>query len=134
MDSLVPENNLSSSLQTTIAVGGALALVAGAVIHRNKGKLTSLLEENLVDQESNTGIDWQNLTIRAQVSVSEQPSMRHSSVLVVVSGSGMQRSARSCLTRHTTAVRRRQVRVRWTNLQDILRWLPHRQGHCTQAR
>ena len=134
MDRLVPENNLSSSLQTTLAVGGALALVAGAVIHRNKDKLSSFLEENLVDQESNTGIDWQKLTIPAQVSPSEQPPVRYSSVLFVVSGSGMQRGARGCLSRHTATVRRRQVRVRRPNLQDILRWLPHRQGHRTQAR
>ena len=67
MDRLVSENNLSSSFQTTLAVGGALALVAGAVIHRHKDKLSSFLEENLVDEEMNRGIDWQKLTIPAQV-------------------------------------------------------------------
>jgi len=68
MDRLVTENNLSSSLQTTLAVGGALALVAGAVIHRHKDKLSSFLEENLVDEQMSRNIDWQKLTIPAQVS------------------------------------------------------------------
>lgn len=67
MDRLGSENNLSSSLQTTLAVGGALALVAGAVIHRHKGKLSSFLEENLVNEQMNRNIDWQQLTIPAQV-------------------------------------------------------------------
>lgn len=67
MDRLGSENNLSSSLQTTLAVGGALALVAGAVIHRHKDKLSSFLEENLVDEEISQDIDWQKLTIPAQV-------------------------------------------------------------------
>lgn len=67
MDRLGSENNLSSSLQTTLAVGGALALVAGAVIHRHKDKLTSLLEENLIDEQIHRNIDWQKLTIPAQV-------------------------------------------------------------------
>ncbi len=67
MDRMVSENNLSSSLQTTLAVGGALALVAGAVIHRHKDKLSSFLEENLVDEQMNRDIDWQKLTISAQV-------------------------------------------------------------------
>jgi len=67
MDRMVSENNLSSSLQTTLAVGGALALVAGAVIHRHKDKLSSFLEENLVDEQMNRDIDWQQLSIPAQV-------------------------------------------------------------------
>ncbi|CAF0885929.1 unnamed protein product [Rotaria sp. Silwood1] len=66
MDRMISENNLSSSLQTTIAVGGALALVAGAVIHRHKDKLSSFLVENLVNEEMNENIDWQQLTISAQ--------------------------------------------------------------------
>jgi hypothetical protein len=68
MDRFGSENNLSSSLQTTLAVGGALALVAGAVIHRHKDKLSSFLEENLVNEQMNQDIDWQKLTISAQVS------------------------------------------------------------------
>jgi len=68
MDRFGSENNLSSSLQTTLAVGGALALVAGAVIHRHKDKLSSFLEENLVNEQMNQDIDWQKLTIPAQVS------------------------------------------------------------------
>lgn len=68
MDRMMSENNLSSSLQTTLAVGGALALVAGAVIHRHKDKLSSFLVENLVNDEVNQDIDWQKLTISAQVS------------------------------------------------------------------
>ena len=67
MDRMVSENNLSSSLQTTLAVGGAVALVAGAVIHRHKDKLSSFLEENIVDKEMDPDIDWQKLTISAQV-------------------------------------------------------------------
>jgi hypothetical protein len=68
MDRMISENNLSSSLQTTLAVGGALALVAGAVIHRHKDKLSSFLTENLANEEMNQDIDWQQLTIPAQVS------------------------------------------------------------------
>ena len=67
MDRMVSENNLSSSFQTTLAVGGALALVAGAVIHRHKDKLSSFLEENLVNEQMNRNVDWQQLTIPAQV-------------------------------------------------------------------
>lgn len=66
MDRMVTENNLSSSLQTTLAVGGALALVAGAVIHRNKGKLSSFLEEDLANGSMDRTIDWENLTIPAK--------------------------------------------------------------------
>jgi hypothetical protein len=65
---MVSENHLSSSLQTTLAVGGALALVAGAVIHRHKDKLSSFLVENLTNEEINQDVDWQKLTIPAQVS------------------------------------------------------------------
>lgn len=68
MDPIVSEKNLSSSLQTTLAVGGAVALVAGAVIHRHKDKLSSFLVENLVNDEMNQEFDWQTLTIPAQVS------------------------------------------------------------------
>jgi hypothetical protein len=67
MDTMVSEANLSSSLQTTLAVGGALALVAGAVLHRHKDKLSSLLVENLVDDDVSRDIDWHKLTISAQV-------------------------------------------------------------------
>ncbi|CAF4439321.1 unnamed protein product, partial [Rotaria sp. Silwood2] len=63
---MISENHLSSSLQTTLAVGGALALVAGAVIHRHKDKLSSFLVENLVNEEMNQDIDWQQLSIPAQ--------------------------------------------------------------------
>jgi len=63
---MIAENNLSSSLQTTLAVGGAVALVAGAVIHRHKDKLSSLLEENLTSEEMNQTIDWQKLSVSAQ--------------------------------------------------------------------
>lgn len=68
MNRMMSENNLSSSLQTTLAVGGALALVAGAVIHRHKDKLSSFLAENLVSDEMNQNIDWEKLSISAQVS------------------------------------------------------------------
>jgi hypothetical protein len=70
MDRVVSENHLSSSLQTTLAVGGALALVAGAVIHRNKDKLSSLLVENIAGEEMDQNIDWEKLTISAQVCIS----------------------------------------------------------------
>lgn len=63
---MVSETNLSSSLQTTLAVGGALALVAGAVIHRHKDKLSSFLVENLANEAMNQDVDWQKLTIPAQ--------------------------------------------------------------------
>jgi hypothetical protein len=68
MNRMVPENNLSPSFQTTLAVGGAVALIAGAVIHRHKDILSSFLVENLVSEEMQQGTDWQNMTIPAQVS------------------------------------------------------------------
>ena len=64
---MVSDTNLSSTLQTTLAVGGALALVAGVVIHRNKDKLSSILVENITTEEMSQDTDWQNLTIPAQV-------------------------------------------------------------------
>jgi hypothetical protein len=67
MNGMVPENNLSPSFQTTLAVGGAVALIAGAVIHRNKDKLSSLLEEDLMSDVMNQSMDWQKLSIPAQV-------------------------------------------------------------------
>lgn len=67
MESLVVENNLSSSLQTTLAVGGAVALVAGAVLHRHKEKLSSFLVENVANDQVHENVDWQKLTISAQV-------------------------------------------------------------------
>lgn len=67
MDRMVSDTNLSSSLQTTLAVGGALALVAGAVLHRHKDKLSSFLAENLVSDDMSRDIDWQKMTIPAQV-------------------------------------------------------------------
>ncbi|CAF4515790.1 unnamed protein product [Rotaria socialis] len=66
MDPIVSDKNLSSSFQTTLAVGGAVALIAGAVIHRHKDKLSSFLAENLVNDEMNLDIDWQKLSIPAQ--------------------------------------------------------------------
>jgi hypothetical protein len=69
MERIVSENHLSSSLQTTLAVGGAFALVAGAVIHHNKDRLTSLLIENIASEEMNQNTDWQKLTIPAQVCI-----------------------------------------------------------------
>ncbi|CAF4055575.1 unnamed protein product, partial [Rotaria magnacalcarata] len=66
MDRLVSDENLSSSMQTTLAVGGALALVAAAVIHRHKDKLSSLLVEDFATEEMNQDTDWQRLTISAQ--------------------------------------------------------------------
>jgi hypothetical protein len=67
MDRVVTDNNLSSSLQTTLAVGGALALVAGAVLHRHRDTLSSFLVENISGEEFNQNTDWQRLTIPAQV-------------------------------------------------------------------
>lgn len=61
------DNNLSPSLQTTLAVGGALALVAGALIHHNRDKISSLLAENIAGEELNVGTDWNKLTISAKV-------------------------------------------------------------------
>ncbi len=70
MDKMISDNHISPSLQTTLAVGGALALVAGAVIHLNKDKLSSILVENIAGEEMNQNIDWQKLTIPAQVFIS----------------------------------------------------------------
>jgi hypothetical protein len=67
MDRVVTDKNLSSSLRTTLAVGGALALVAGAVLHRHRDTLSSLLVENISVEEFNQNTDWQKLTIPAQV-------------------------------------------------------------------
>ncbi|UJR31657.1 hypothetical protein I4U23_019138 [Adineta vaga] len=66
MDKFGSDNNLSSSLQTTLAVGGALALVAGALIHHNRDKISSLLEENIADEGLNVDTDWERVTIPAQ--------------------------------------------------------------------
>ncbi len=68
MENLGADNNLSSSIQTTLAVGGALALVVGVVIHQNKDRLSSLFVENLASEEMNQNTDWEKLTISAQVS------------------------------------------------------------------
>lgn len=67
MDKLVSDHNLSPSLQTTLAVGGALALVAGAIIHHNRDKISSMLAENIADETLNVNIDWEHLTIPAKV-------------------------------------------------------------------
>jgi len=69
MDRIISDNHLSSSLPTTLAVGGALALVAGAVIHHNKDRLSSLLAENIAIEEMNQNTDWEKLTIPAQVCI-----------------------------------------------------------------
>jgi len=69
MERMVSENNLSSSLQTTLAVGGAVALIAAAVIHHNKDRLSSLFIENIASEEMNQNTDWQKLTISAQVCI-----------------------------------------------------------------
>ncbi|CAF3581782.1 unnamed protein product [Adineta steineri] len=72
MDRMVSDNSLSSSLQTTLAVGGALALVAGAVIHRHKDKLSSFIVEDLTSEEIYQDVDWQKLTISAQAQGSSE--------------------------------------------------------------
>ncbi|CAF1311843.1 unnamed protein product [Adineta steineri] len=69
---MVSDNSLSSSLQTTLAVGGALALVAGAVIHRHKDKLSSFIVEDLTSEEIYQDVDWQKLTISAQAQGSSE--------------------------------------------------------------
>ncbi|CAF1488004.1 unnamed protein product [Adineta ricciae] len=66
MDKMLNENHLSSSLQTTLAVGGAVALVAGAVIHRHKDKLSSFLVENLTNEEMHQRVNWEEMTIPAK--------------------------------------------------------------------
>ncbi|CAF1204257.1 unnamed protein product [Adineta ricciae] len=66
MDQFGTDNNPSPSLQTTLAVGGALALVAGALIHHNRDKISSLLVENIAGEELNVGTDWNKLTIPAK--------------------------------------------------------------------
>lgn len=72
MDRLLSDDNLSSSLQTTLAVGGAFALVAAAVIHRNKDILSSYLVEDFATEDMNQNTDWQKLTIPAQASSLEK--------------------------------------------------------------
>ena len=68
MEKMVSESNLSSSLQTTtLAVGGALVLVAGVILHQNKDRISSLFVENLSGDEMNRNTDWQKLSIPAQV-------------------------------------------------------------------
>ena len=67
MDKMLNENHLSSSLQTTLAVGGAVAIVAGAVIHRHKDKLSSFLVENLTNEEMHQRVNWEEMTIPAKV-------------------------------------------------------------------
>ncbi|CAF0972895.1 unnamed protein product [Rotaria sordida] len=66
MNTMVSDDNLSSSLQTTLAVGGALALVTAAVIHRHKDRLSSFLVKDFATDEMNQDTDWQRLTISAQ--------------------------------------------------------------------
>ena len=67
---MIFDDNLSSSLQTTLAIGGAFTLVAAAaVIHRNTDRLSPLLCEEIGSKEMSRDIDWQNLTISAQVSI-----------------------------------------------------------------
>ncbi|CAF4198420.1 unnamed protein product, partial [Adineta steineri] len=66
MDRLVIDNSLSNPVPTSLAVGGALVLVAGALIHRHRDKFTSLLVENLANDELNRDTDWANLTIPAR--------------------------------------------------------------------
>ena len=85
MDQMTSENNLSSSLHTTLAVSGALALVAGAVIHRNKIKLAPFLEENLISEEMNRDIDWGKLSVPAQVSkiINFNNSFKKSNYLII---------------------------------------------------
>lgn len=59
-------DEISPSLQT-LAVGGALALVTAAVIHRHKDKLSSFLVEDFATEDMNQDTDWERLTIPAQV-------------------------------------------------------------------
>lgn len=67
MDKLTNDSNISPSLQTTLAVGGALVLVAGVIIHQNKDRLSSLITENFSIEEMNRNTDWQRMSIAAQV-------------------------------------------------------------------
>jgi hypothetical protein len=64
---MVSENNLSSSPQTTLAVAGALVLVAGVAIHRHRHEISSFFAENIAKDGMNHDTDWDNLTISAQV-------------------------------------------------------------------
>lgn len=69
MDRLASDNNLSSSLQTTLAVGSALALVAGAVLYHNKERISSAIVENITTEEMIQNNDWAKLTIPAKVCI-----------------------------------------------------------------
>lgn len=72
MEKLVTDSNLSSSLQTTtttttLAIGSAVVLVAGVVIHQNIDRISSLFVENISSEEMRRNTDWQKLSIPAQV-------------------------------------------------------------------
>lgn len=68
MDGVGFDASLSSSLQTTLAVSGAFALVAGVFIHRHQDFISSLLIEEFAVEEMIQNNDWENLSIPAQVS------------------------------------------------------------------
>ena len=67
MNRVTSDNDLATSLPTTLAVGGALVLVAGAVLHRHKDVLSSYLAENLIPEAAEQRTDWERTTISAQV-------------------------------------------------------------------
>ena len=67
MDELGSDNNLSYSLQTTLALGSAVALVVGVILHRNRDLFSSLFIKSIGDENMKQRIDWQNQTISAQV-------------------------------------------------------------------
>ena len=68
MDDAGFDASLSSSLQTTLAVSGAFALVAGVFIHRHQDFISSLLVEEFAVEEMIQSNDWEHLSIPAQVS------------------------------------------------------------------
>jgi cell division protein FtsL len=58
----------SFSLSNLWTIGGALVLVAGVLIHRHQNRFLSLFIKNLIADEMNRRIDWNRLTISAEVS------------------------------------------------------------------
>ena len=68
MDRVGFDESLSSSLQTTLAVSGALALVAAVFLHRHQDLISSLFIRHIAVEEMIRNTNWQNLSIPAQVS------------------------------------------------------------------
>ena len=67
MDPSASDQDISSSLPNTLAIGGALVLVAGALIHRHQDRISSLFLHRLIEDDMADRINWNELTIPARV-------------------------------------------------------------------